>query len=325
MTSALAAILAWPFATFVGSQLNIIDYPDERKVHHYPTLRTGGILIFLGFMFGLLISKPHFYSDYLLMTLCSISIFTLGLFEDKYRMGAKLRLLIQGSISYACIIGAGYVLSDLGLLALPQFLQVPFTVFAIVGVINAFNMIDGMNGLSSGLGVIAAASLGIIAHQHGDHEVFGFALVFAGALAGFMAFNLRGKIFMGDSGSYLSGFMISVLAVMLVNRNPSVSPFAPFLIISIPIFDALFAIYRRTRKRLSPFKADKRHLHHILERRYHSQRKAVLVILAMQAAMAILAIALHSHTLVLAALAVLGAVLFRRLWLRRVGVGEVSI
>lgn len=324
MTSALAAMLAWPFATFVGSQLNIIDYPDERKVHHYPTLRTGGILIFLGFIFGLLISDPDFYLDYPVMTACAVFIFTLGLFEDKYRLGATFRLLLQGSFAYLFIMCAHYVLSDLGIFTLPVFLQVPFTVFAIIGVINAFNMIDGMNGLSSGLGVIAATSLGIIAHLHGDHQVFSIALVLAGALAGFMAFNLRGKIFMGDSGSYLSGFMISILSVMLINRNPSVSPFAPLLIIFIPVFDTLFAIYRRKRQHLSPFKADRKHLHHILGRLFQSDRRAVLVILAMQTALALLAVVLNTHTFVLVGLAVLAAAFLHRLWLKRARLGETT-
>lgn len=325
MTSALAAILAWPFATFVGSQLNIVDYPNDRNVHNSPTLRTGGILIFLGFLFGLLIGKPNLYSDYPLLTVCTVFIFTLGLFEDKYHLGAKLRLILQGSIAYFFIIGTRHVLVDLGVFTLPAFLQVPFTVFAIVGVTNAFNMIDGMNGLSSGLGVVAATSLGIIAYQHGDHEVFRIALIFAGALAGFMAFNLQGKIFMGDSGSYFLGFMISILAVMLVTRNPSVSPFAPFMVIAIPIFDTLFAIYRRRRLNMSPFKADRRHLHHILRRRYKSNERAVFVILSLQTIIALLAIMLHQYTSVLVGLTILSIIFLRRLWFKKMQFGIANL
>lgn len=324
LTSAIAAMLSWPVAAFIASRLNIIDYPNHRKVHNSPTLRTGGILIYSGFIVGVSLLYAHFHPNFLSITVFAAFIFAIGLIDDKYKLNAKMRLILQGVIVCLCILTADTVLKHVGLFALPVFIQIPFTVFAIMGVINAFNIIDGLNGLASGLGIIAALSIGILAYQHNDQELFRLAIIFAGALAGFMVFNLKGKIFMGDSGSYLTGFMIAMLSIMLVNRNPAVSPFAPFLIIFTPVFDTLFAIYRRKRLKRDPFKADRRHLHHILMRRYNSNLKAVLVVLSMQTAVTLMAVLLCKHTIPLVVIAVFAGLSLRRLWFKRIRLGVVS-
>ncbi len=325
LTATVVTMMSWPVAAFVGSRLNIIDYPNQRKVHESPTLRTGGILIFSGFIIGTFIFKTYLYPNFWPIIFFATFTFALGLIEDRHKLNAKIRLIIQGIIAYLCIFYAGAVLKDIGLFALPYFIQIPFTIFAIVGVINAFNIIDGLDGLSSGLGIIAAFCLGILAYQHNDHELFRLSVIFTGALVGFIIFNLKGKIFMGDSGSYLTGFMIAVLSIMLVNRNPAVSPFAPFLIILIPVFDTLFAIYRRRRLKRDPFKADRRHLHHILRRRYNSNLKAVLVILSMQTAITLMAVLLCKYTIPLVVLAVLAGLFLRRLWFKKIRLGVVSL
>lgn len=325
LTSAIAAILSWPVAAFIASKLDIIDYPNQRKIHSSPTLRTGGVLIFSGFIIGTFIFKTYKYPDFLPITFFAVFVFVAGLIEDKYKLNAKIRLIIQGTIAYLYIFTSDTVLKHIGLFAMPDFMQIPFTIFAVVGVINAFNIIDGLNGLASGLGIIAALSIGILAYQHNDHELFRLSIIFTGALAGFLIFNLKGKIFMGDSGSYLTGFMIAILSIMLVNRNSAVSPFAPVLIILIPVFDTLFAIYRRRRLKRDPFKADRRHLHHILRRRYNSNLKAVLVVLSMQTAITLMAVLLCKYTIPLVVIAVFAGLFLRRLWFKRIRLGVVSL
>jgi UDP-GlcNAc:undecaprenyl-phosphate GlcNAc-1-phosphate transferase len=324
-TTTVIAMMSWPIALFVGSKLNIIDYPSRRKVHSSPTLRTGGILIFFGFIVGVLLLKVHFHLDFLSIIFFATFIFAMGLIDDKYKLNAKTRLILQGVIACLCILTADAVLKHLGLFALPVFIRIPFTIFAVVGVINAFNIIDGLNGLASGLGIIAASSIGILAYQYNDHELYRLSIIFTGALVGFIIFNLKGKIFMGDSGSYLVGFMIAVLSIMLVNRNSAVSPFAPFLIILIPIFDTLFAIYRRRRLKRDPFKADRRHLHHILRRRYNSNARAVLVILSMQTVITLMAVLLCKYTIPLVVIAVFAGLFLRRLWFKKIRLGVISL
>ena len=312
--AAFVAVLSWPVATFVGSRFQIIDYPDERKIHSIPTLRTGGILIFSGFILGILISSGYHIQQWAFV-LFSALMFILGFTEDMYRLSAKKRLAFQGIIALLYTVTADAYLIDLGVFALPGFLLVPFTVFAIVGVTNAFNIADGMNGLSSGLGLVAAASLGILAFVHGDQEVLKFAILLVGALTGFMIFNLKGKIFMGDSGSYLTGFVVSALSVMLVTRNPDVSPFAPLLIVFVPVFDTLYAIWRRKRLGNDPFMADKMHFHHMMRMKYRNDGKAVIVILLVQSAAALAAILFEGNTMVLAVTAVFMVFFLQRLWL----------
>jgi UDP-GlcNAc:undecaprenyl-phosphate GlcNAc-1-phosphate transferase len=317
------AVISWPLAKSIGLKFDIMDHPNHRKIHAVPTLRTGGLIILFAYIAGLFVSKSYSYPEFQPLILSVVSIFILGIIEDKHILGAKLRLVVQAGIACFFVLSTGAVLKDLVLFPIPWFLQVPFMVFAIVGVINAFNIIDGMNGLSSGLGIIASSSLGILAFLHGDNEVFTCAVLFVSALSGFMVFNIRGKIFMGDSGSYLTGLVVSALSVMLAVRNPDVSPFAPFLVVLIPVFDTLFSIYRRQSLRRDPFKADRRHLHHILARRYKSTARAVTVILLLQAGIALLAIFFHGQTYVLVGSAILFLLFLRRLWFRRISLAKV--
>jgi UDP-GlcNAc:undecaprenyl-phosphate GlcNAc-1-phosphate transferase len=319
------AVASWPLARSMGQKFSIIDYPNYRKVHSTPTLKTGGLLILIGYVSGLFLCKAYSHPNSQPLVLSAVSIFVIGILGDKDWLNAKLRLLLQAGICLGFVMATGAVLKDLGIFTLPDFLQILFTVFAIIGVTNAFNIIDGMNGLSSGIGIIAATSLGMFAFLQGDQEIFTYAFLLCGALIGLMVFNLRGKIFMGDSGSYLTGFIVSALSVMLVVKNPEVSPFAPFLIVLIPVFDTLFAIYRRRRLNRDPFKADRRHLHHILRRRYKSNMRAVVVILLIQVVISLMAVIFYRQTAILISLAVLTALFLRRLWFKRIKLGAVIL
>jgi UDP-GlcNAc:undecaprenyl-phosphate/decaprenyl-phosphate GlcNAc-1-phosphate transferase len=136
---------------------------------------------------------------------------------------------------------------------------------------------------------------------------------------------LSGKIFMGDSGSYLTGFLIATLSIMLAIRNPEISPFTLFLFVLVPVFDTLFAIWRRIKLKKDPFKADKRHLHHILARRYQSKLKAVIAILLLQAGIALFAIIFHGQTYTLMGGAILFTLFLIRLWFKCVKLGNISL
>lgn len=318
-------VISWPLAKFIGIKFDIIDHPNYRKIHATPTFKTGGVIILIGYIFGLFLCKAYSYPNSQSLVLSAVSIFLIGILGDKDWLNAKPRLLLQAGVCLGFIAATDAVLKDLGIFALPGFLQIPFTIFAIVGVTNAFNIIDGMNGLSSGIGFIAASTLGLLAFFQGDQEIFTYAFLLCGALAGFIVFNIKGKVFMGDSGSYLTGFVVSVLSVMLAVRNPDVSPLAPFLIVLIPVFDTLFAIWRRRRFKRDPFNADRRHIHHILRRRYRSNARAVAVILLLQTAIALMAILLYKYTIFLVGLSVFIAMFLRRLWLRKINLGVVNL
>jgi UDP-GlcNAc:undecaprenyl-phosphate/decaprenyl-phosphate GlcNAc-1-phosphate transferase len=319
------ALMAWPLARTVGLKFDIMDYPNHRTMHAEPTLRTGGLVIILAYISGLLVCGIGSCSLCRPFASAVTSLFALGLLEDKYHFEARPRLLLHAAIACIFVLVTSLVIEDIGLFAIPWFLRAPFTVFAIVGLINAFNFIDGMNGLASGLGIITAISLIILALIQGDKDVFVFAALLMGALSGFMILNLSGKLFMGDSGSYVTGFVIAVLSIRLAVWNPHVSPLAPLLFVIIPVFDTLFAIWRRKKLKREAFSADRRHLHHMLARRYQSKTKAVMVILILQSCISLYAILFHKNAYALMFGLMLFVLFLRRLWFRCIRVGNFQM
>jgi UDP-N-acetylmuramyl pentapeptide phosphotransferase/UDP-N-acetylglucosamine-1-phosphate transferase len=202
-----------------------------------------------------------------------------------------------------------------------------FTAIAVGGVANAINIIDGFNGLASGTTVIALCALAAIAGQVGDPALAVTALILGAAIAGFWLVNFPwGKLFLGDGGAYFAGFALAWLAVLLPMRNPSVSPWASFLICGYPIIEVLYSVARRLRSRCSPGSPDGAHLHSLVATRIVRprlrgvdptlQNSAVSVVMWFCAAVpALLGVTFYGHTpwLVLSAL---GCVLLYH-WLYR--------
>ena len=148
-------------------------------------------------------------------------------------------------------------------------ISVLFTCFAISGLTNAFNILDGLNGLSAGVFLICQSSLGFIAYQTGDSDLAITFFVIACSIGGFLLINFPfGKIFMGDGGAYLIGFILAWSAILTSSRNPSVSPWACFLTCAYPIFEVLFSIGRRFKNKRSIKQADYLHLHSLLKQRF---------------------------------------------------------
>lgn len=257
------------------------DHNDSgpQKFHALPTPRIGGLGLFVGLLGGagiMLTLHPRYIGDdfgYLL--LAAVPAFLGGLTEDITKNVGVLQRLILTMISGA--IGAwllGAILIRLDIPIMDQALQwLPFavalTVFAVGGVANAINIIDGYNGLAGGFAVIALTAIAWVAAQVNDSLVLVGSLSMIGALLGFLAWNWpKGKIFLGDGGAYLLGFILAELSVLLVVRNPSVSPWFPLLLLAYPIFETLFSIYRRKWVRNStPGHPDALHLHQLIFKR----------------------------------------------------------
>lgn len=246
-----------------------------QKYHTEPTPRIGGIAIMSGLLAAigsmLLVDMPS-KDEFGLLLLAGIPTFLGGLVEDiTKRVGVLERLLItmlSGTIA-AWLLGT--VLNRLGIPGIDQALlwlpfAVIFTSFAVGGIANAINIIDGYNGLASGYTVIVLIAFACVAYLVGDNLVFSIALSLAGALLGFFVWNWPiGKIFMGDGGAYLVGFLLAELSIILVARNPDVSPWFPLLLLIYPVFETLFSAYRRKLKNgLSPGQPDNMHLHQLI-------------------------------------------------------------
>jgi UDP-N-acetylmuramyl pentapeptide phosphotransferase/UDP-N-acetylglucosamine-1-phosphate transferase len=211
----------------------------------------------------------------LLIALCALPSFASGLLEDFTGIGWRyLRLLA----TFTSAVLAGILLDSwvtmLALPFLPTFVLPPlaalaFTCIAVSGITNAFNIIDGFNGLATGVASMILLALAYVAFKVGDTVVFSGAITAVGAIVGLMLWNFpKGLIHLGDGGAYLIGFWVAELSVILVTRNPEVSAWFPLLLCAYPIFETLFSIYRRTVLRgVHPMRADAAHLHHMIYKR----------------------------------------------------------
>ena len=247
-----------------------------QKFHTHIVPRIGGLGILIGLLISLLVRRfeNEVVDNFgLLLISSALPAFLFGFLEDiTKKIGVTVRL-IASFISAAI---AGYLLGSwltsvqiLGvdnlMLAYPL-LAIGITCFAVAGVANSFNIIDGYNGLSSMVAIIILGGLSYVAFQVGDTQIIIAALAMIGALLGFMVWNYpRGLIFLGDGGAYLVGFWIAELSVLLTARHPEVSKWFPLLLCIYPIFETLFTIYRRAiLKRTHPGKPDALHLHQLI-------------------------------------------------------------
>ena len=243
-----------------------------QKFHITPTPRIGGAAIFAGLWLALaLLPEPQ--QELLFPVLVAgLPAFTFGLVEDLTRnVSVRARLLATMASGVLCWWLTDASLRHIGVGPLDALLawlpfSVLFTAFAVGGVANALNIIDGFNGLASGTLMISMGALGLIALGCGDAHLAQLCFLICAVTAGFFLVNFPfGKLFLGDGGAYLLGFLLAWMSVMLVYRNPTVSAWAPFLACGYPVFETLFTILRRLWCRHHPGLPDSRHLHSLIK------------------------------------------------------------
>lgn len=245
-----------------------------QKLHTTPTPRIGGVAVALGFAVAWATAEPKVQTILEPMLLASIPAFKFGLAEDvTKKIGVLSRLLatmFSGALAWwltgVAMQNTGFPPLDWALQFLP--LAVLFTAFAVGGVANAVNIIDGFNGLASGVVVIMAVAIGLIALSVGDSALAACSFVLAACALGFGAVNWpMGKIFLGDGGSYLLGFAIAWLAVLLPMRNPTITAWTTILVCAYPVIEVGFSVHRRRKRAKDAGQPDKAHLHHFLHYR----------------------------------------------------------
>lgn len=280
-------IILVPICRHLAFRLNIIDLPDERRVHTVPTPRMGGIAMALGALAPVLLWSR--LSDFTASVMIGAWILVLfGMIDD--RRGLDYRIKFAGQLAAAVFVVwfGGVKIVSLGMLLpdgyiLPDFVAVPLTILAIVGVTNAVNLADGLDGLAGGITLLIFMCLGYLAWKAQDTAVTVLAVSVAGAIIGFLRFNTYpAEVFMGDAGSQYLGFMAVTLSLSLTQTNIPLSPLVPLLLLGFPILDTMTVMMQRVSEGRSPFHPDKNHFHHKLMRLglYHSE--AVLVIYALQ-------------------------------------------
>lgn len=252
-------------------------HAGPQRFHTSPTPRLGGIGIFMALFaaVGLAFLKGDaFKRELLLLSLASLPAFLGGLLEDFLgKLSPKLRLFLIWCSGTAVffLLGAKITRLDLPLDRVFNvlFISYFFTVFALTGLSNAINIIDGFNGLASMVSIIIFLALGYVSYKVGDYFITTVCLTMVGAQTGFFILNYpNGLIFLGDGGAYLTGFVIGTISILLVKRHPEVSAWFPFLVCIYPIFETLFSIYRKKfLRKISPFLPDGLHLHMLIYKR----------------------------------------------------------
>ena len=276
------AIILIPPLIHVAGRLQLVDIPDHRKVHTGAVPRVGGIAMVGAFLLPSVLWVP-FDPATVSFLLGVVVLFIFGVLDDRGDLDYKYKFLGQ-FVAAALVILYGDVRVDVvpffGYDAVPAYVSIPLTFLFIVGVTNAINLADGLDGLAAGTTVLSLAMISLLAWLADAQAVLLLALIAMGAVVGFLRFNTHpARIFMGDTGSQFLGFTVATLAVVLTQSvNSALNPALPLLILGMPILDTIVVMVRRIMRGQSPFKPDKKHVHHQLLALAFDHHEAVILI-----------------------------------------------
>ena len=279
--SSLIVILFIPRIILIGKKFNLVDKPNKRRVNLFPKISIGGLALFFGFFFSVISSLFLFdFQDFeinLIINILFVScyFFLIGFLDDIFNLKTLLRLILQflGAffiyLNLITINSIGITLIDQLIEKIP-FLSLIFTLVWIVGITNALNWMDGLDGLASGISIIT--SLGVLGFGiiNGSETMVVFSTSIIGACLGFMKYNYYpSKVMMGDGGSYFLGIILSYISLACIESpNSSIMNasdiYISTLLLGLPIFDMFYVISIRLFKGLSPFSPDNNHIHHRL-------------------------------------------------------------
>lgn len=303
----LSGVLSWwltPHVSEFAHKVGAMDIPrDSRRMHKKPIPRMGGLAIFMGFMAALMIFGK-LDAQMLSILLGAMIIVVLGIFDDIVALGAKFKFCIQviAAAIPVCIGGLKieFFTSFNPFSNDPYFslgiLSIPVTILWIVGITNAVNLIDGLDGLAAGVSSIAAMTMLAVGLMTNEIMVAITMAALAGSCIGFLPYNFNpAKIFMGDTGSTFLGFMLATMSIEGFFKFYAVISFAvPFLILGLPIFDTASAITRRLLEGRSPMSPDRGHVHHKLVDMGFNVKQAVAILYAISATLGLAAVILTS-------------------------------
>ncbi len=304
ITSLLICMALIPPLRLLAGRFHFMDQPGERKVHQHPIPRIGGIAFAIGALGSILWWGPKDNTT-LSVLLGGLIILGFGVWDDRADLGYRIKLLGQLVAALAVIIVGGIRFESIPFLLdaeLPLWIGVPVTVIFLVAVSNAVNLTDGLDGLAGGLSFLTFCGIAYLAYLSNNSTVLLLTVPFLGGLLGFLRYNTYpARIFMGDSGSQLLGFIMGVLAILLTDStNGPFSPVLSLFLLGLPFLDTLGVSVQRLVEGRSPFIGDRKHLHHKLMTAGFSHYEAVTAIYALQAGMVGLAYLLrwHSDTLI---------------------------
>ncbi|MEI6896432.1 MAG: UDP-N-acetylglucosamine--undecaprenyl-phosphate N-acetylglucosaminephosphotransferase, partial [Psychromonas sp.] len=280
----------YPIAVKIG----FVDRPSKRKLHQGDIPLIGGISVFLPIVIVLQI-QPELIANSQVFVFCAACFLLIGLLDDKFDLSVKLRIILTSAISIFLVIYSDikiHQLGDLvgwGNLTLNNF-EILFNVIAIIGAITAFNMVDGLDGLLGGLAIVTLSALALLFAINEQYNVLLFCALIMVSLLPYIYCNLgllpnkKRKVFMGDSGSLFIGFVVFWLFIESTQYHDtsphinSLHPVTVLWLIAIPLMDMAYTMIRRIRKKQSPFKADREHIHHVCHRLGLSSTQTLMLI-----------------------------------------------
>jgi UDP-GlcNAc:undecaprenyl-phosphate GlcNAc-1-phosphate transferase len=301
LLSVLITIALIPILGRVAVRLRVLDVPNERKVHPVPIPRSGGVAMAIGALVPV-IAWNH-AAGFVPAYLAGAGLLVLtGMIDDSRGLGPPAKFAAQAVAALVVIVLGGIQIRSLGSLlpdgvVLPPWIGVPLTLVAIVGVTNAINLSDGLDGLAGGICLLVFCCIGYLAYLTGDETVGLAAVALSGCLFGFLRYNTHpATVFMGDAGSQFLGFSAVTLSLALTQADTPVSPLLPLIILGFPILDTLTVMLTRIAQGRSPFSADKNHFHHNLMGLGLSHAEAVLAIYVIQTLLIVSAFVFRFHS-----------------------------
>lgn len=283
----MCSILITPIVKKLAFRLGATDRPNDRKVHEKIMPRLGGLVIYISFMIGLFILRPDSPHHLGIMAGGLVIVLT-GIFDDIYELSARVKLVSQIIAALIVVVWGGVQVNFInlpfgGMLEFGGF-SIMITLLWIVGVTNAINLIDGLDGLAAGVSSIALISISGMAIIMGDVYVITVGFLLLVSTLGFLKYNFYpAKIFMGDTGALFLGYMISVLSLLGFKGVTFISFIIPIIILGVPMTDTIFAIVRRLVKKTPLSAPDKSHLHHCFLNLGFTHRQTVILIYAISA------------------------------------------
>lgn len=314
----VATLLLVPPIKKLAHATGAIDEPNERKIHQGTVPRMGGLAMFFGCAVTFLIYLEGF-EQFRGIFLGMVIIVIVGMVDDSIGLEPRFKLLGQIVAAFAAMALSGVNIDFLGGVLGSNlnlgFLSWPLTLLWIVGITNAINLSDGLDGLASGISLIAFSCFGWLAYQRQDMATFTLCLIMIGSILGFLRYNTHpAEVFMGDTGSLFLGYCLGTLSIAGNFKSlTAMTLITPVLVLLVPIADTLWAVIRRIREGRSPFSADKMHFHHKLLNSGMDHPQTVSLIYCISAALSIFAVALANSSklkYLLVPLLVLGIGLF---------------
>jgi UDP-GlcNAc:undecaprenyl-phosphate/decaprenyl-phosphate GlcNAc-1-phosphate transferase len=286
LSSAIISFILTPIVKRIAKHFNIMDIPkDNRRIHKKPIPLLGGLAIYVSFVMVLFL-KPGPLSNEEVGILIGATIITIGGFiDDKFDLKPWQKILFQLAAALSLVFTSVSIqnltnpLVDGNSFVQIGYLAVPFTILWVIGITNAINLTDGLDGLAAGITIISGITILIIALLNGRWEAATLSGIFVGAVAGFLPYNFNpASIFMGDTGSQLLGFMLASISIQGATKTAAAFAIGvPILALGLPIYDTLFAIVRRKINGVPMMQGDRGHIHHRLLDMGLTQKQVVLV------------------------------------------------